>query len=132
MPLMRRESLRRLPFLYDRRFPIIICAENTARNIFYQRKYLGMNRRLINLNTGKKFSIFMNIGQKIRLPSRSTGTSGITRLLFFKRQHAHEKAVTRKIYLTEYISSVSGEYAPPLSASASSVQSVNSTAGSSG
>ena len=74
----------------------------------------------------------MNIGQKIRLPSRSTGTSGMTRRLLFKRQHAHEKAVTRKMYLTDYINSVSGEYALPFSASASSVQSVNSTAGSNG
>ena len=64
-----------------------------------------MNSLLINLNAGKRFSILMNIGQNIRLPSTSTGTRLITRRLFLRRQQTQENTVTSAMYLSEYASS---------------------------
>ena len=67
-----------------------------------------MNSLLINLNAGKKFSILMNTGQNIRLPSTSTGTRLITRRLFLRRQQTQENTVTSAMYLSDYASSAAG------------------------
>lgn len=74
------------------------------------KKYLGRKSLLIRRKAGKIPSILINTGQNIRLPMRNTGMSGITRLLFFNRQHTQEKAVTIHIYLIEYITSSAGGY----------------------
>lgn len=96
------------------------------------KKYLGRKSLLINRKAGIIPSILINTGQNIRLPMRNTGIRGITRLLFFNRQHTQENAVTIHMYLIEYIASSDGVYALCDMSSASSLHNVNKTAGSSG